>query len=88
MKKLGLGIAAFVLVMGIGAAGVYAAGASNGAENDPNGVWDWMLPYAKQMHPNLTDEQIQDRINNCHGQSGTGTSRMMNPNLRGGMMNF
>ncbi|MBW4839152.1 MAG: FAD/FMN-containing dehydrogenase [Paenibacillaceae bacterium] len=88
MKKLGLGIAALVLVMGMGAAGVYAAGANNGAENDSNEGWDWMLPYAKQMHPNLTDEQIKEQINNCHGQNGTGTSGMMNPNFRGGRMTF
>lgn len=88
MKKMWIGIATMALVMGIGTAGAYAAATDNdnGNNNSPN-FFEQMLPHAKQMHPDLTDEQIKEMYNSCH--NGTGTQGMMNnTQLRGSMMNF
>lgn len=72
MKKLWLGLAALVLVMGMGTS-VYAA-----SVDKEGSFFEKMLPFAKQMHPDLTDTQIKDMIDNCHSDSKN----------RGGMMNF
>ncbi|KWX75220.1 FAD/FMN-containing dehydrogenase [Paenibacillus riograndensis] len=83
MKKIWLGIIALVLVMGIGTS-VYAAEADNGQSWFEN-----MLPFAKKMHPDLTDSQIKDMVNNCHSKQGTGKGGMMDSTSgRGSMMNF
>ncbi|KGE18393.1 hypothetical protein [Paenibacillus wynnii] len=83
MKKLWLGIAALVLVMGIGTS-VYAAG----ADKDES-FFEKMLPFAKQMHPDLTDTQIKDMVNDCHSGKNKGMSEMMNNSKnRSNMMNF
>ncbi|WP_379159564.1 FAD/FMN-containing dehydrogenase [Paenibacillus sp. sgz5001063] len=83
MKKIGLGIIALVLLMGIGTS-VYAAGTDNGQSWIEN-----MLPFAKQMHPDLTDGQVKAMVNNCRNGQGTHTGGMMNnASGRGGMMNF
>ncbi|OKP92988.1 FAD/FMN-containing dehydrogenase [Paenibacillus sp. P32E] len=83
MKKIWLGIIALVLVMGIGTS-VYAA------SNDDGQSWfENMLPFAKQMHPDLTDSQVKDMVNHCRSGQGTNTSGMMDRTSgRGGMMNF
>ncbi|WP_019908846.1 hypothetical protein [Paenibacillus sp. HW567] len=82
-KKIWLGIAALVLVMGIGTS-VYAAGADNG-----QGWLEKMLPFAKQMHPGLSDDGIKEMVNNCRENQGTGMGGMMgNSSGRSGMMNF
>lgn len=72
MKIFWLGIIALVLVMGIGTS-VYAAG-----NEDGQGWFENMLPYAKQMHPDLTDSQVKDMVNHCRSKQGTNTSGMMN----------
>ncbi|MEK4328441.1 FAD/FMN-containing dehydrogenase [Paenibacillus sp. FSL R7-0312] len=86
MKKLWIGLSALVLVMGIGTAGAYAA-----ANNDYNdsGFFEKMLPFAKEMHPNLSEEQIKKMHENRSTSSGTGMSGMMqNSQYSRGMMNF
>ncbi|NSL51389.1 FAD/FMN-containing dehydrogenase [Calidifontibacillus erzurumensis] len=35
-----------------------------------------MLPFMKKMHPNLTDEQLENMYKSCHGEGGM----MRNPN--------
>ena len=86
MKKLWIGLMALVLVMGIGTAGAYAA--TNNDYND-NGFFEKMLPYAKQMHPNLSEEQIKQMYDNCSTSNGKGMSGMMrNSQYSRGMMNF
>lgn len=85
MKKFWIGLTAIVLVMGIGAAGAYAQ------TSDSNGVdsfFEKMLPFAKQMHPDLTDQQIKEMYDSCHKGQGAGGRGMMNSSWRGGMMNF
>ncbi|WP_223067985.1 FAD/FMN-containing dehydrogenase [Paenibacillus caui] len=81
MKKIWIGITASVLLMGIGTAGAYAAstGNNNGTSADNSkDFFEQMLPYGKQMHPNLTDEQIKKMHNICHDSNGTGMRQMMN----------
>lgn len=86
MKKLWIGLSALVLVMGIGSAGAYAA-ANN--DNNDSGFFEKMLPFAKQMHPNLSEEQIKEMHGNCNTSGGTGMSGMMqNTQNSRGMMNF
>lgn len=82
MKKILIGLTAAALVLGIGTA-VYAAAADSG-------LFEQMLPMMKQMHPNMTDQQLQDMFNSCHsnGNGGTGMNGMMGSFQRGGgMMN-
>jgi len=87
MKKLWIGLSALVLVMGIGTAGAYAATANNDKNN--SGFFEKMLPFAKQMHPNLSEEQIKQMHENCSTSSGNGMSGMMqNSQYSRGMMNF
>ncbi|MHA6534691.1 FAD/FMN-containing dehydrogenase [Paenibacillus sp. BAC0078] len=92
-KKIWLGITALVVVMSIGTS-VYAAGTDNGQS-----WFEKMLPFARQMHPNLSDDGIKDMVNNCQSGHGTATSGMMgkssgrsgmmgNTSGRGSMMNF
>jgi len=82
-KKVWLGVATLVLVMGIGTS-VYAAS----ADKDES-FFEKMLPFAKQMHPDLSDTQIKDMVDNCQSGKGNGMTQMMN-NSKGhsNMMNF
>ncbi|MGG1614513.1 FAD/FMN-containing dehydrogenase [Paenibacillus phoenicis] len=93
MKKLWIGIATMALVMGIGTAGAYAATAENGTEDsgkvNNQSTFEQMLPHAKQMHPDLSEEQIREMYNSCHGGNGSGAKGMMNNTQMGSnMMNF
>lgn len=90
MKKLWIGLTTLVLVMGIGAAGAYAATTETDSNtNNGKGSFEQMLPHAKQMHPDLTDQQIKDMYKSCHTNNGTGNKRMMdNSQSRGSMMDF
>lgn len=82
-KKLWIGIGAIVLTLGIGTA-VYAADTGNPA-------FEQMLPFMKKMHPNLTDQQLNDMHKSCGEQKGnldnmmkSGSGMMKN---MGSMMN-
>ncbi|WP_410768889.1 FAD/FMN-containing dehydrogenase [Fontibacillus sp. BL9] len=89
MKKIWIGLTAAVLVMGIGTVGAYAATIDNNGtgKSENQNFFERMLPYAKQMHPDLSDEQIKEMYDNCHG--GNGTQGMMGTSPgRSGMMNF
>ncbi|WP_040948998.1 hypothetical protein [Gorillibacterium massiliense] len=76
-KKLWIGITALVLVMGIGTSAVFAA-ATDTDPNNAKGFFEQMLPFARQMHPNLTDKQIQNMYNRCQGSKVAGVRQMMN----------
>jgi len=39
-----------------------------------------MLPFMKEMHPNLSDQQLEDMYQSCHGKDGNG-GMMQNPNV-------
>lgn len=92
MKKLWIAIATMVLLMGIGTVGAYAATAGNGNDDSGNAqktsVFEQMLPYAKQMHPDLSDEQIREMYKSCHDGSNTGTGMMDNAKRDNDRMNF
>lgn len=74
MKKAWIGILTLVLVMGIGTS-VYATSADEG-----DTLFERMLPFAKQMHPDWTDSQIKDMVDNC--------SKHNNSQNRSEMMSF
>lgn len=76
MKKIlvVLGISAALMALGTG---VYAAA------DEHNGFQE-MLSSMKQMHPDLTDQQLEDMYNDCHDNGG-GSSSMMKGHM-GGMM--
>lgn len=89
MKKLFIGLITLVLILGIGTS-VYAANTDNGT-----GFFEQMLPFAKQMHPDLTDQQIQNMYDACHkarkqmmNNSEFRGNRMNNSEFRGNRMNF
>ncbi|AIQ64106.1 MULTISPECIES: hypothetical protein [Paenibacillus] len=87
MKKLWIGLSALVLVMGIGTSGAYATTANN--DNNGSSFFEKMLPFAKQIHPNLSEEQIKQMYDNCNTSNGKGMSGMMqNSQYSRGMMNF
>ncbi|MGG3305802.1 CUE domain-containing protein [Paenibacillus lautus] len=56
-------VGAAALTLGIGTA-VYAA------EVAPSTFKD-MIPFMKEMHPNLSDSDLEQMYNNCHGNSNT-----------------
>ncbi|AZS15500.1 FAD/FMN-containing dehydrogenase [Paenibacillus lutimineralis] len=86
MKKFWIGFGVLLLVMGIGSAGAYAASANNG---NNSGFFENMLPFAKQIHPDLSNEQIEQMYNNCNKSNGVGMSGIKrNSQFRTGMMNF
>ncbi|MDT3425773.1 hypothetical protein J2Z22_001292 [Paenibacillus forsythiae] len=62
-KKLWIGIGAIVLTLGIGTA-VYAA--DTGSK-----TFEQMLPFMKKMHPNLTEQQLNDMHKSCEEHSGS-----------------
>lgn len=70
-RKLITGLGAILLTAGIGTA-VYA---------DAGGyTFEDMLPFMKQMHPQATEQQLNDMYENCHGSGG------MMENYRGSRM--
>lgn len=60
-NKLFLGLGAIVLTFGIGTA-VYAEANSIPFED--------MLPFMKQMHPQATEQQLNDMYQSCHANNG------------------
>ncbi|GAA0135187.1 hypothetical protein YSY43_20270 [Paenibacillus sp. YSY-4.3] len=62
-------IGAVVLTIGIGTA-AYAAEAGPSAFRD-------MLPFMKEMHPNLNDSQLEQMYNSCHQREGNAASQGM-----------
>ncbi|TLS50024.1 hypothetical protein FE782_22060 [Paenibacillus antri] len=78
MKKIlvVLGITVAVSAVGTGAFAAAAAGGDNSFQE--------MFPLIKQMHPKLTEGQLQDMYNACHGSEANG-SNMMNGSSRGMM---
>lgn len=74
MKKL-------LVILGIAVA-VSAAGTAVYAAEGVDGKYTFqdMLPFMKEMHPNITESQLQDMHNVCHGGGGKGPS-MMRPHF-------
>ncbi|GAX91638.1 hypothetical protein [Effusibacillus lacus] len=74
MKKWIAGLVVAGLAVG---AGSIALAAENGKAEFP-GVENFkqMLPFMKKMHPNLSEQELQDMFNACHGADKSGN--MMN----------
>ncbi|MDR0269682.1 hypothetical protein [Paenibacillus sp.] len=76
--KVFAGICAIILSVGIGTA-VYAAEVGPGTFRD-------MLPFMREMHPNLGDSELEQMYNGCRqqGEWNSNSSRMMykNPMMR------
>lgn len=89
MKKWTIGLLAAGLVLGAGTA-VYAADNQTPGQGTFN--FGQMLPFMQQMHPNLSEQQLKDMYESCHGTGGAAPSKNfqpMNPqNMPQGMMNF
>lgn len=66
MKKLAVGILSGALVLGASTA-VFAAG-NNNSEDGFN--FENMLPFMQKMHPNTSNEDLQNIYNTCHGHGG------------------
>lgn len=79
MKKVWIVLAAVAMVLALGTA-VYAA-----TDEDPG--FQQMLPQMKQMHPDVSEQQLQEMYNNC-SSSGNGMSGMMNGGAGGMMQNM
>lgn len=80
-RKLLLTVLTLVFILSIGTF-AYAQG-------EGNFNFGQMLPYMKQMHPDLSTDQLQDMYNACHGTSGSGASQdfqEMNPEQMKSMM--
>ena len=65
-------VAVTVLTLGIGTA-AYAA------EVGPSSFRD-MLPFMKEMHPNLNDSQLEQMYNSCHQRQGNANTQGMMQN--------
>jgi len=85
-SKFVIALGVIVLTLGIGTA-AYAAG-------DGQGLWasfQDMLPHMREVHPDLSDRQLEDMYQNCHGnsgQNGQGMMRSSNTTRSGGMMQY
>lgn len=71
-KKLWIGLGAIVMTLGIGTA-VYAADAGSETFQD-------MLPFMKQMHPKLSDQQLQNMHSACENHNAN-AGAMMNSGM-------
>lgn len=73
MKKLAIGVLGAVLVLGLGTA-VFAAGNSG----EEGFSFEQMLPFMQKMHPDASNEQLQEMYKACHSDGGMmqGTNRM------------
>ncbi|WP_438823699.1 hypothetical protein [Bacillus sp. JJ1764] len=71
MKKLAVGILSASLILGVGTV-VFAQ--SNGYGN---GTFNFgqMKPYMEKMHPDLTEKELKDMYEACHGTNGAMPSK-------------
>ncbi|PLR83650.1 hypothetical protein [Bacillus sp. V33-4] len=80
MKKLAIGILSAAFIFG---AGTYAFAQAN---NDGEGTINFgqMKPKMEEMHPDLSEKELKDMYDSCHGNGGTmreeKTDNMMNDN--------
>lgn len=66
MKKILLGIISTMFIMGAGTA-VFAAN-----EGTEEGIFNFekMKPLMQEMHPDFSDQELEDMYNTCHGAGG------------------
>lgn len=90
-SKIVIGLGVVVLTLGIGTA-AYAAGSGQSWGS----TFRDLLPHMRQVHPDLSDRQLEQMYQNCHGNSGQNNSgwdgqgmmRSGNRMQSGGMMGF
>ncbi len=63
MKKKWIGLAVLLLILSIGA----VAFAQNA-----DGTWSFndRLPFMKKMHPDMSDQELEQMFNNCQEENG------------------
>ncbi|SDY79906.1 hypothetical protein SAMN05421736_103332 [Evansella caseinilytica] len=74
MKKK---VIAFSIAVLFVSAGTVALATSN-VDEEKDFNFKEMLPYMQQMHPDVSDEQLEEMYNNCHAN---GKREMMNGNM-------
>lgn len=82
MKKVWLGLMTAMLAVGVGASAFAAE------ENRGEGTFNFgqMLPFMQEMHPNLSNQELQEMYNSCHGTNGAAPSaNFQNMNMNGNM---
>lgn len=78
MKKLMTGLLTAGLVLGAGTA---VLAAENQEPLPGQGIVNFgqMLSFMRQVHPNLTEQQLQDLYKTCHGTGGAAPSKNFQP---------
>ncbi|MEC1523022.1 hypothetical protein P9D43_13520 [Neobacillus niacini] len=66
MKKWAVGILSSALILGAGTV-VFAAGTNNSGEGN---TFEKVLPFMQEMHPNSSNEDLQEMYNACHNDAG------------------
>jgi hypothetical protein len=56
---------------------------TNKSDQELNNAFEQMLPYMKEMHPNLTDDQLKALFEQMHGQNGPCSNAAGNGNAAG-----
>ncbi|ESU31255.1 hypothetical protein G3A_17910 [Bacillus sp. 17376] len=74
MKKLSLSFLGAALILGAST----AAFAEEGTEGKGTFNFGQMKPLIEKMHPNLSDEEVKQMYNNCHGTNGSMPSKNFN----------
>jgi hypothetical protein len=69
MKKLMIGIMSIAFVLG---AGTFAL-AQTDEPGDAMVNFKEMLPFMKEMHPDFSEDELQQMYNACHGTNGAET---------------
>ncbi|THE09350.1 hypothetical protein E1I69_22650 [Bacillus timonensis] len=64
MKKWAISIFTVAFVIGTGTA-VFLQGDGDGIFN-----FDKMKPLMEKMHPNFSEQQLEDMFDSCHGENG------------------
>ncbi|MGO4886541.1 hypothetical protein ACJ2A9_02180 [Anaerobacillus sp. MEB173] len=65
-KKRIIALLATGLILGIGTSAI----ASSDTEVFDDFSFEKMLPFMKQMHPDMDEGQLEEMYENCHGENG------------------
>ena len=74
MKKLTLSLLGTALILGAST----VAFAEEGTDGKGTFNFGQMKPMIEQMHPELSDEEVKQMYNNCHGTNGAMPSKNFN----------
>jgi hypothetical protein len=65
MKKIVFSVLGSMLILGVGTV-VMAAGNNSDQEN---GTFEKMKPFMEEMHPDFSNEELQEMYDSCHGDN-------------------